>query len=370
MTIKSPDSSLRRTILHDKHVALGGRMVPFAGWEMPVQYAGIVEETRAVRERAGVFDVSHMGRLFVSGPNGGDLLRRVLTYNIKALEPGKGHYALLCNDEGGILDDPYTFRLGPERWMVIPNAATNEQDIAWIRSHIKPGWDVRLDDRQEMTAMLALQGPGATHVFGAVLSREIEERLGRREITEVMIAGHKATVSRTGYTGEDGFEFVSAFDAGRELWDALLGAGVTPCGLGARDTLRLEAALALYGNDIDATTNPFEAGLGWTVSLDDGEDFVGRAALANLKGAATRRLACFVAEQRGGVFRHGQRLLYNGEEVGISTSGGHSPTLGASIGMGYLPKALTVLGTEIAVDVRGRPVRARIVKRPFVKASI
>lgn len=360
---------LQHTILHGKHVALGGRMVPFAGWEMPVQYSGIVEETRAVRERVGVFDVSHMGRLFVSGPNAGDLLRRVLTYNVLSLQPGQGHYALLCNDEGGILDDPYAFRLGPERWMVIPNAATNDDDIAWIQGHISPGWDVRLEDRRAMTAMLALQGPGAKHVFGAVLSREIEQRLGRHEITEVIIGGHKATVSRTGYTGEDGFEFVSAFDAGRELWDAFLTAGVTPSGLGARDTLRLEAALALYGNDIDPTTNPYEAGLGWTVTLDDGVDFVGRRTLANLKGAVSRRLVCFVAEERGGVFRHGQPLLHDGDPIGTATSGGHSPTLGTSIGMGYVPKPLTTPGTELAVDVRGRPVRARVVKRPFVKGS-
>lgn len=363
------DATLRRTALYDRHVALGGRMVPFAGWEMPVQYAGIMDETKAVRSRAGVFDVSHMGRLFVSGANAGDLLRRVLTYNVKSLESGQGHYGLLCNEQGGILDDPYTFRLGPERWMVIPNAATNEQDIAWIREHSKPGWDVRMDDRQEGTAMLALQGPGAKHVFGAVLSREVEERLGKREITEIAIGGHKATVSRTGYTGEDGFEFVAAAHAGVELWDALLNAGVAPCGLGARDSLRLEAALALYGHDIDTATNPFEAGLGWVVSLDDGEDFVGRDALVNLKGTTTRRLACFRAEERGGVFREGCPLLHEAQPIGTATSGGYSPTLGTSIGMGYLPRSLAAVGTEIAVDVRGKPVRARVVKRPFVKPA-
>jgi aminomethyltransferase len=362
-------ATLHRTALYDRHVALGARMVPFAGWEMPLQYAGIVEETRAVRARAGVFDVSHMGRLFVTGPHAADLLRRVLTYNVRALAPGQGHYSLLCNDAGGILDDPYVFRLGPERWMVIPNAATNMGDIAWIRDHIRPGWDVRLDDRREQTVMLALQGPGARHVFGAVLSAAIAERLPRRAITEIAVAGHKATVSRTGYTGEDGFEFVLAVNAGRELWDVLLRAGVVPCGLGARDTLRLEAALALYGQDIDPTTNPYEAGLGWVVSLDDGEDFVGRAALAALKDAVTRRLACLQAEERGGVFRHGCALVRDGAPVGTLTSGGHSPTLGTSIGMGYLPRALTAPGTALAVVVRGRPVRARVVRRPFVRGG-
>ncbi len=362
-------SALRRTALYDRHVALGARMVPFAGWEMPLQYTGIVEETRAVRTRAGVFDVSHMGRLFLTGAHTADLLRRVLTFNVKALPPGEGHYTLMCNEAGGILDDPYAFRLGPERWMVIPNAATNERDIAWIREHIRPGWDVHLEDRQQTTVMLALQGPGARHAFAAVLSRAIEERLGRRQITEIAVAGHKATVSRTGYTGEDGFEFVTAVEAGRLLWDALLAAGVVPCGLGARDTLRLEAALALYGQDITTETNPYEAGLGWLVSLDDGEDFIGRTALVELRQRVTRRLVCFVAEERGGLFRHGQQLLFEGEPVGTVTSGGYSPTLGTTIGMGYLPVHLARPDTRISVQVRDRLVPARVVRRPFVKGS-
>lgn len=360
---------LRRTVLYDQHRALGGRMVPFAGWEMPVQYAGIVEESRAVRERAGMFDVSHMGRLFLSGANAADLLRRVLTYNVRAIAPGEGHYSLMCDELGGIIDDPYVFRLGPERWMVIPNASTNDGDIAWIREQITPGWDVRLDDRREGTVMLALQGPGAKHVLGAVLSRAIEQRLGRRQITEIALTGHKATLSRTGYTGEDGFEIVCGTDAGIELWQALVRAGVMPCGLGARDTLRLEAALALYGNDIDRETNPYEAGLGWVVSLDDGDDFIGRAALVNRKGATTRRLTCLLAVERGGVFRHGQPVLHDGVPAGTLTSGGHSPVLGASIGMGYLPRPLTVVGTELTVEVRGRGVPARVVKRPFVASG-
>ncbi len=360
---------LRRTALHDKHVAGRGRMVPFAGWEMPVQYTGIVEEALAVRERAGMFDVSHMGRLFVSGADAGRLLRRALSYNVLALSPGQGHYTMLCNEDGGILDDPYCFRLGPARWMLIPNAATNEQDIAHLRDLTAPGWDARLDDRHESTVMLAVQGPRALEFMGDITGTEVLAGLERRHITEALLGGHKATISRTGYTGEDGVEVVAAFDAGRELWDRLLAAGVTPSGLGARDALRLEAALALYGQDITAGTNPYEAGLGWTVSLDDGEDFVGRAALAVLKANVTRRLACLVAEERGGVFRPGQPLRREGEAVGVLTSGGHSPVLGASIGMGYVPRALAAPGTALAVEVRGRPVRAVTVKRPFVRGA-
>lgn len=361
---------LRRTALYERHVALGGRMVPFAGWAMPVQYpAGIVEEARAVRARAGLFDVSHMGRLFLTGPNAADLLRRVLTHNVRALQPGEGHYGLLCNPDGGIRDDPYTFRLGPERWMVVPNASTSDDDLAWLMEHVRPGWEVRLDDRREQTVMLALQGPDAPHALSAVLSREVVDRIARRAITEVVVGGHKATISRTGYTGEDGYEVVLSRDAGRELWDALLNAGVTPSGLGARDTLRLEAALALYGQDIDTTTTPFEAGLSWVVSLDDGEDFVGRDALVNLKGAVGRRLACFVAMERGGLFRHGGAISSDGEPVGVVTSGGYSPTLGTGIGMGYLPRGLAQPGAMIAVDVRGRQVEARVIRRPFVRGT-
>jgi aminomethyltransferase len=360
---------LRRTPLFERHVALGGRMVPFAGWEMPVQYpSGIVEETLAVRRRAGLFDVSHMGRVFLSGQNAGDLLRRTLTFNVHALEPGQSHYTLMCDEAGGVLDDPYAFRLSEQRWMMIPNASRVEHDLERLRAHVAPGWDVRIDDRQAQTVMLALQGPGAVHVFGAVLSQEIAARLPRRRHTEIELYGQKAVVSRTGYTGEDGFEFVCGVDAGLHLWDTVLQFGVAPCALGARDTLRLEAALALYGQDIDPTTTPYEAGLGWTVSLDDGADFAGRAALLNLKGAATRRLACFTAAERGGLIRHGYPLRHAGEPAGTATSGGFSPTLQTSIGMGYLPRALAKPGTAIEVEVRGRALPATVVPRPFYRS--
>jgi aminomethyltransferase len=362
----NPDA-LRRTPLYDRHITLGGRMVPFAGWEMPVQYTGIVEETRAVRQRAGLFDVSHMGRLFLTGPNAADLLRRVLTFNVHSLSPGQSHYTLMCHEAGGILDDPYLFRLGDERWMLIPNASRVEADLEQIRAHVAPGWDVRIDDRQAQTVMLALQGPGAKHVLGAVLSREIEERLARRHHAEIQLYGFKAVLSRTGYTGEDGFEFITGVDAGIHLWDTLIEFGVLPCGLGARDTLRLEASLALYGQDITTETTPFEAGLGWVVSLED-EDFVGRTTLLHAKGMVTRRLACFTASERGGLIRHGYALRDGDGEVGQVTSGGFSPTLNASIGMGYLPRPLAKSGTTLAVDVRGRPLPVTVVPRPFYRS--
>ncbi|HVC29800.1 MAG TPA: glycine cleavage T C-terminal barrel domain-containing protein, partial [Steroidobacteraceae bacterium] len=231
--------------------------------------------------------------------------------------------------------------------------------------HLQPGMDARLDDRRESTVMLAVQGQRAAEMLGAVLSPAIPERVARRHSTEIELFGHKAFISRTGYTGEDGFEVVSAIDAGQHLWNALIAAGAVPCGLGARDVLRLEAALALYGNDIDLTTNPYEAGLGWVVSLK-GADFAGKAALVNLKDEVARKLVCFVASDRGGVFRHGYPLIHEGRRIGTVTSGSFSPTLNASIGMGYVPSALCEEGTVLNVEVRGRPTGARIVPRPFV----
>ena len=359
---------LRRTPLYERHEELGGRMVAFGGWEMPVQYAGIVEETRAVRQRAGLFDVSHMGRVFLTGANAGALLRRVLTFNVHSLAEGQSHYTLMCNEEGGILDDPYVFRLGEQRWLLIPNSSRVEVDQEQLRAHIAPGWEVGIDDRQAQTVMLALQGPGAKHVLGAVLSRELEERLPRRRHTEIQLYGYKAVLSRTGYTGEDGFEIIGAVDAGLHLWDTLIQYGVAPCGLGARDTLRLEAALALYGQDITPETDPFEAGLGWTVSLDDGADFVGRGALLHRKGSVSRRLACFTASERGALIRHGYSLRDGDASVGEVTSGGFSPTLNTSIGMGYLPRTLTKAGTALNVDVRGRALPVTVVPRPFYRS--
>jgi aminomethyltransferase len=359
--------TLRTSPLDAAHRALGARMVPFAGWEMPVQYAGIVEEVKSVRERAGLFDVSHMGRLFVSGPDALALLRFTLTYDPAKMAEGTGHYNLLCDEAGGILDDPYLYRMGAERWLVVGNASRYESDLRWLQAH-RSGGDVRLDDRQATTVMLALQGPGAKHVLSAVLSPELERSISRHECHEIELMGTKALVARSGYTGEDGFEFVCSVDTGCALWDHLLRAGVKPCGLGARDVLRLEAALALYGNDINTSTNPWEAGLGWVVSLDSDRQFEGRVALQNSKGAVSRRLSCLQSSERG-VPRHGCPVMKNGQQVSTLTSGGFSPTLGAGIGMAYLPLELTAPGTELQIDVRGRLLSTCVIKRPFYRGS-
>jgi len=366
-----PDLStqtLRKTPLFDLHERQGARIVPFAGWAMPVQYRGIVEEHHAVRRRAGIFDVSHMGRLFVVGADAAATLRRALTYDITRLPEGRGHYALLCDDGAGILDDPYVYRLDAVRFLVVGNAANADADRDRIASFVHPGDDVELLDRQEQTAMLAVQGPAAAGHVARLLGPEVAA-LDKRACTELPFMGVKLFVSRTGYTGEDGFEIVTSVDAGRAIWRQLVADGVEPCGLGARDTLRLEAALPLWGHDIDETTDPYQAGLGWAVSLDDGADFAGRKALLRIKEhGPARKLACLKATDRG-VIRDGCVVLHGDHAVATVTSGGFSPTLGTSIAMAYLPPDLCAAGTELAADVRGRRVAAVVVPRPFVKGG-
>jgi aminomethyltransferase len=374
MTAHMPAAAdtIRHTPLFDLHQRQGARIAPFAGWAMPIQYRGIVDEHHAVRRRAGVFDVSHMGRLFVAGADAPKLLRRAVTYDVAALPEGRGHYTLLCNDDGGILDDPYVYRLDPERFLVVGNATNAERDRDRIASFVEPGTDVELLDRQAETVMLAVQGPAAGGYLARVLGPEAPA-MDKRACTELPFLGYKLFVSRTGYTGEDGFEIVTSVEAGRALWRQLLAEGVEPCGLGARDTLRLEAALPLWGQDIDETTNPYEAGLGWVVTLG-GDAFAGRDALARIKQAriseagVARKLACLRATDRG-VIRHGYAVLHEGAPVATTTSGGHSPTLGDSIAMAYLPRDLAREGTQLHVEVRGRTLAAVVVKRPFVRGG-
>jgi aminomethyltransferase len=362
----SDSEGLHRSPLDEQHRALRARMVPFAGWSMPLQFAGILEEHRAVRNQVGLFDVSHMGRLYVSGSDAADLLSRAGTYDARRLEPGQGHYSLLCQEDGGILDDFYTYRLAPDRFLVVGNSVNADRDREQIRGLLKSEMVAKVEDRQESTVMLALQGPQAVEMLARVVGPEAAQGLPRRRCTETQWQGETLFVSRTGYTGEDGFELVTSVEPGRALWEKLVAAGVQPCGLGARDTLRLEAALALYGNDIDTTTNPWEAGLGWAVTLDDGADFVGRAALEAARARVERHLACLMALGPG-IMRSGCVILQGGEQVGRVTSGGYSPTLEASIAMGYLPSSLAAECTSVEVEVRGKRLPARVVPRPFYR---
>jgi aminomethyltransferase len=359
--------ALRQLPLIEQHRAFGARFAPFAGWEMPVQYTGIIEEHMAVRERAGCFDVSHMGRLFVVGADAGRLIRRAVTYKVDQLGEGDAHYALMCTDNGGIIDDVFVYRIDGVRYLVVNNASNAVAGREHIERFVEPGMDVELLDRQSTTVMLALQGPGAAAFLARVIGGEVPNSLPKRTCIEQEFGGYKLFISRTGYTGEDGFELVTSVEAGAHLLTQLAREGVAPAGLGARDTLRLEAALPLYGNDIDTTTNPYEAGLGFAVSLDDSSEFSGRDALVAARAAPPqRKLTCLKALDKG-IMRHGYVVLHEGKAVATVTSGGHSPVLGTSIGMALLPVDLAREGTELTIDARGRSLPAVVVKRPFYR---
>ncbi len=356
---------LRSLALSDLHKKFGARFAPFAGWEMPVQYAGIVEEHKTVREHAGVFDVSHMGRLYVSGAGAAAAIRRAVTYKVDQLSVGEAHYALLCNEDGGILDDLFVYRLGEERYLVVNNAANVEVGRERIEAVLV--LDASLEDQQANTVMLALQGPESRRILADIIDSDEVLALKARRCGEFEYRGETLFAARTGYTGEDGFELVLPNEPGARLLQALVDAGVAPCGLGARDTLRLEAALPLYGNDLDTTTNPWEAGLGFAVTLDDGVEFSGREALAASQEAGLdRKFSCLKATGRG-IMRAGCEVLHGGQTRASMSSGGFSPMLGVSIGMAYLPIGLADVGTELEVDVRGKPVPAAVVPRPFYR---
>ena len=345
-------ATLQRTPLYDRHVALGARLVPFAGWEMPVQYEGVIPEHRAVRGDAGVFDVSHMGEIEVEGPRALELLQSVIASDLAKVEPGRARYTLFTNERGGIVDDLIAYRLDEFRWLLVVNASNRDTDAAWLKEHEISGSDVR--DVSDEYALLAVQGPRAI------------ERLGLPEapwnsFEEVELDGVQTMVNRTGYTGEDGCEILCMAEDATRLWDAIVARGVTPCGLGARDTLRLEACLALHGNDITADTDAISAGLGWTCALD--KEFIGAAELRRIKAEGPeRKLVAFVMEERA-IPRQGMAI----EGGGVVTSGTHSPTLDVGIGMGYVPSERAAVGTELQIDVRGKSRRARIVKKPFYK---
>jgi aminomethyltransferase len=344
--------TLQRTPLHDRHVALGARMVPFAGWEMPVQYEGVIPEHRAVRGDAGVFDVSHMGELEVEGPRATDLLQATLSNDLDRIEPGQAQYTLLTNDRGGIVDDLIAYKLDPHRYLLIVNASNREADFGWLKEREIPGSDVR--DVSDQYALLAVQGPGAIERLGLPEARAFTFAEGEIEGTPCM-------VNRTGYTGEDGCELlVMAEDAGA-LWDGVLERGIVPCGLGARDTLRLEACYPLHGNDITPATDAISAGLGWCCRLE--KEFTGAQELREIKAhGPERKLVPFVMEEKA-VPRQGMPIDGGGEV----TSGTHSPMLDRGIGLGYVPAGSAAPDTEISIDVRGNARRARIVTKPIYK---
>lgn len=370
-------TELRRTPLYERHRAAGARIVEFAGWEMPVQYSGVIDEHRAVRGAAGLFDVSHMGELRIVGPGAEALVQYLTPNDVSKLTAGRAQYSAFLTERGTYVDDLLVYRIGAEEFMIVVNAARADEDFRWASERARQApdeaRDADVEDVSERYALLALQGPRAVEILRPLAAVEGEGGLdGVRfyRFARGEVDGAPAILSRTGYTGEDGFELYLHPDDAPRIWDRLLDAGgdrgLVPAGLGARDTLRLEAGMALYGHDIDDGVTPWEANLGWTVKLDKG-DFVGRSALVAQKEAGVeRRLMGFEVEGRG-IAREGHRVLDGDREVGRVTSGTWSPTFENALGMAYVPADRAEPGTPIEIDVRGRRVAAKVVSLPFYK---
>ncbi|HSF07670.1 MAG TPA: glycine cleavage system aminomethyltransferase GcvT [Methylomirabilota bacterium] len=361
------DAPLKRTPLFELHVKAGARMVPFGGWEMPVQYTSIIEEHRTVRNAVGLFDVSHMGEFEVEGPQALAAVQHLTTNDAAALETGQVQYSLLCYPDGGIVDDLTLYRLGPERYMMTVNASNIDKDWAWVTEQSARFGGARWRNVSAATALLAVQGPRAEALVGRLADQDVPT-IGYYRFVSGTVAALGTLISRTGYTGEDGFElYVRATDA-EALWQALLDAGrdagVRPIGLGARDTLRLEMRYALYGNDIDETTNPLEAGLGWVVKPAKGE-FVGREAIERIRGEGLRRRLMGLEMADRSIARHGYPVLKDDRRVGIVTSGSYGPTVDRSIALAYVETSAATPGTELGVEIRGQVRPARVVKTPF-----
>jgi aminomethyltransferase len=347
--------NLRRGPLHDRHVAAGAKLIDFAGWEMPVQYGGIRAEHLAVRERAGVFDISHMGQIKTCGPQATELLQRLLSNDLRKLPKGGAQYSVICREDGGVLDDVITYRLAECEYLTVSNAANHERDLAWFSSHTRD-YDADVIDLIDQFAMLAVQGPGAPGIVRGLSDGPLP---GKRRVCERSLAGAPATICGTGYTGEDGVELLLDPADAPAVWDALIAAGAAPAGLGARDTLRLEACLPLYGHELTAERGPIDAGLGWCCVEATG--FIGSDAVARArKSGPAQRLAAFVLDEPG-IARQGNPI----GDGGIVTSGTLSPSLERGIGMAYLPAERATPGTRLTIDVRGTERAATVHRKPI-----
>jgi aminomethyltransferase len=364
---------LQRTPLHAVHQALGAKLVPFAGYEMPLQYTGILDEHRAVRGAMGLFDVSHMGEVELRGPRAREAAQRLCTADIGKLKDSRAVYTVMCNEAGGIVDDCIFYQHAADRVMVVINAANIDKDLAWIRQHASPLCEVV--DLSAETALIAVQGPRAVEVLSRLATPTAGPlaEVPSFAFVSATLAGQTVLMARTGYTGEDGFEIFVPNAGAAAVWNAVLEAGrpegAQPAGLGARDTLRLEAALRLYGQDMDDRTNPFEAGLGWVVKLDAG-DFVGKAALVKSRTEGQRRQLVGLSMTGRGIARHGYPVHADEaapQPLGEVTSGTTSPTLGMAVALAYLPPDHAAVGTAVSVDCRGKRVAARVVKTPFYR---
>lgn len=367
--------ALQHTALTSRHEALGARMVPFAGWYMPVQYSGILNEHRTVRTAAGLFDLGHMGQVRVTGPDALDYLQQITTNDVSALQPGEAQYSMLPNPTGGVIDDIIVYRLQDEPgYFVVINAANHAKDVAWLREQrgARPRLEVDVRDVSDELGMIAIQGPNALEIVGTLTETPLSD-LKPFSIARATVAGIPVLAARTGYTGEDGFEFYVPQESTAALWDALMAAGeplgLAPIGLGARDTLRLEARMPLYGNELADDISPLEAGVGWAVKLEKG-DFIGRDAIARLKeDGVPRKTVGFRLVERAGSARHGYEVQVDGRVVGVVTSGGRSPSLGDEIGLALVDADVAGVGKPLDIIIRGRPVRAEQVKLPFYRRS-
>lgn len=350
---------LKRTPLYERHVAAGAKIVDFAGWEMPVQYEGVREEHMAVREACGVFDVSHMGEIETSGPGALELLQRLLSNDVAAIPVGGAQYSVLCREDGGVIDDLFTYRLEPERYLTVTNASNHERDLAWFLDHA-PAEGVEVADRLSDWAMIAVQGPLAREVAQATADGPLPERM---TVRPMRLAGADVLVCGTGYTGEDGVELLCEPGHAPELWDALVRRGGRPAGLGARDTLRLEVCFHLYGNDLSEERGPIEAGLGWCCKEETG--FIGAEAVAAVRAQGpAERLVAFEIDGPG-IARQGNPVAGGG----VVTSGTLSPCLGMGIGMAYVPAASAEPGTPLEIDVRGKMRRAVVKQKPLYRKA-
>ena len=370
MTDITRTAPLKRTPLYDAHVKAGARMVPFGGWEMPVQYTGIIEEHRAVRRAVGLFDISHMGEFEIEGREALAIVQRLCTNDASALAVGQVQYSLLCNPEGGIVDDLTLYRLAEDRFMLTVNAGNIDKDWQWVIAH--GAGTARWTNVSAETGLVAVQGPRAETLVARLGDSDVT-RLSYYHFERGTVAGLPALISRTGYTGEDGFELYVPAPRTEDLWRALLEAGrvdgILPIGLGARDTLRLEMKFPLHGNDIDETTNPLEAGLGWVVKPAKG-DFIGRAAIEAMRARGVAKKLVGFEMVEPSVPRHGYRLLKDGAPVGVVTSGSFGPAVERYIGIGYVPASLSAVGSDVDVEIRGRAQRARVVRTPFYPSKV
>ena len=354
-----------RTPLYDAHLAAAARRVEFSGFDLAVQYQGLLEEHAAVRENVGMFDVSHMGEITLEGPRALAAAQGLVTNDLSKCKDGQAQYNALCNEKGGVIDDVIVYRFSPERLFVCVNASGRDKDFEWMRAHAGDG--VQVSQRSDDWAQIAVQGPNAPKLVDSLCEPRVLD-LAYYHFREATVAGVKGCiVARTGYTGEDGFEIFVPPQGARKLWDALLAKGVTPCGLGARDSLRLEVAFRLYGNDMDEDHTPLEAGLGWIVKLDKPGGFIGSDALVRQKQEGLKRkLAGFKLTGKG-IARHGYPVLKEGQRAGEVTSGTMSPVLKEPIGLAYVPTGLSKEGSTFDVEIRGKPVAARVAKTPFVE---